>query len=162
MVAEIPQKKVAVPIQRYPRTGCSLLGKNLVQTLPIETHYHFLIHDDGGRGAAAIFINQILHGCRIAADIPIFVLYASRREVGPDGVARRSAGLGKDHDLLGHRSLDTTSINEPRYFSTYSIATDIFAVFCSIAATEQYFSSESRTASSTALRETAPPTVYVN
>ncbi len=39
-----------------------------------------------------------------------------------------------------------------------SISLVICAVFCSMADTEQYFSFDSRTASSTALRETLPPT----
>lgn len=39
-----------------------------------------------------------------------------------------------------------------------SISLVICAVFCSMAETEQYFSLDSRTASSTALRETVPPT----
>ncbi len=38
-----------------------------------------------------------------------------------------------------------------------SISLVICAVFCSMADTEQYFSFDSRTASSTALRETLPP-----
>jgi|HubBroStandDraft_6_1064221.scaffolds.fasta_scaffold00018_47 hypothetical protein len=41
--------------------------------------------------------------------------------------------------------------------SRYSIAVVIFAVFSSMAETEQYFSLERRTASSTALRDTLPP-----
>src|SRR5579864_4214988 len=43
-------------------------------------------------------------------------------------------------------------------YSTISILNEIFAVFSSMAETEQYFSLESFTASSTALRETLPVT----
>jgi len=46
--------------------------------------------------------------------------------------------------------------------SVYSISNLIFAVFSSIAETEQYFSFERRTASSMALWETLPPTRYFN
>jgi hypothetical protein len=42
--------------------------------------------------------------------------------------------------------------------SKYSMAVVIFAVFSTIAETEQYFSCDRRTASSTALGETFPPT----
>jgi hypothetical protein len=44
------------------------------------------------------------------------------------------------------------------YRSISSISEVILAVFCNMAETEQYFSLDSRTASSTALRETWPVT----
>ena len=46
--------------------------------------------------------------------------------------------------------------------SSSSISEVIFEVFSSMAETEQYFSFDSRTASSTDLRATLPPTTYVS
>ena len=89
-------------------------------------------------------------------------------------VARRTIRLGKDHNFLFcharvvckspqilRQLLRTTSTIRQRtiYDSISSISVVIFAVFCSIAETEQYFSSDRRTASSTDFRETLPPTL---
>ena len=65
--------------------------------------------------------------------------------------AIEAAGLGEEEDFPGHQF-------DPFYASKYSISAVIFAVFSSMAETEQYFSFERRTASSTALRDTLPPT----
>src|SRR5580704_9398434 len=46
--------------------------------------------------------------------------------------------------------------------SSYTISKVILALFSSMAETEQYFSLESRTASSTAFCETLPPTRSIN
>src|SRR5256885_937454 len=62
-------------------------------------------------------------------------------------------------------SLDWTADGCPYMLSAefrYSICTSIFAVFSSMAETEQYFSWERRTASSIALGETLPPTRYLS
>ena len=48
------------------------------------------------------------------------------------------------------------------YYSAYSIVALIFALFSSMAETEQYFSFESLTASSIAFFETLPLTTYFN
>jgi hypothetical protein len=61
MLAEMPHRSVAAPMYRYPRTGCFLFGKKLVQTLRIEAHHYFFPDNDSGRGTAAIFINEVLY-----------------------------------------------------------------------------------------------------
>jgi len=82
--------------------GCDLFAKELVQTFRVKTDHHFITDDDGGRGTAAIFINQVLNRDRIASDVALFELCTSRREVGRGSLARRSTGLGEYHDLLIH------------------------------------------------------------
>src|SRR5262249_25102957 len=91
--------------------------------------------------------------------------------------ARRSTGLAIDHDSLSLHSFpssacrsrctsDSCSIAALHFFWVSSaswltrwISVVMCAVLFSMAATPQYFSSERRTASSTALRETCPVTV---
>ena len=130
------------------------MAKELIETLGVESYHHLVSDDDGGCGTAAILVDQVLHRILVTADIAIFIRDSSLREVGPDCVARWSAGLGeKDNLCVGHRGMC-----QHNNYSAYSIARLIFAVFCSMAETEQYFSSDSRTASSTALWDTLPPT----
>jgi len=39
-VAEIPQQSVAAAIKMYPRTGCFLLGKELVESFGVKSDHH--------------------------------------------------------------------------------------------------------------------------
>ena len=78
----------------------------------------------------------------------------SDREIGVDGRGQRSTRLAEDNLFL-FRSMSQSALHS----SKYSIAIVIFAVFCSMAETEQYLSFESRTASSTALCDTLPATL---
>jgi hypothetical protein len=131
----------------------------LVQPLRIEAYDHFFPNYGGWGGTAAIFINQVTNGRRVKLDVALLVFDTPSREVGLKPFAGRSARLGEDDNLLFHCCVRRTSVHKRRiYFSLYSMWNVIFAVFCNMAATEQYFSSESRTASSIALCETFPPT----
>jgi hypothetical protein len=48
-------------------------------------------------------MNQVLHGSRIAADIPVIKLNTSRREVGPRRVAGWSTRLSEESNFqVGH------------------------------------------------------------
>ena len=153
----------------------------MVETLGVESHHHLVSDHDGWGGTAAIFINQFLHRGLITADIAVFVRDSSLREVGLYCLARWSAGLGEDDDFLFEHRFEIRAIYDlqgtiadvqlpisnlfddkmllvtprnriqPPYFPAYSISKLILTVCRSIAETEQYFSSESRTASSTAL-----------
>jgi RecA/RadA recombinase len=67
---------------RYPRKGCALVDKKLVQSFRIETHNHFVINDGGGSGTAAIFINQVAHRHGMGFDVALFVFDTPSREVG--------------------------------------------------------------------------------
>jgi hypothetical protein len=138
--------------------GWRLTGKELVQAFWIESDHYFVINDESGGGATLVFINQVLQRALINADIPFFELDAPPREKGLYRITRRTAGLSKQY-YLGHKQLRTESLTKGRRkFQTYSITNVTFAVFCSMAETEQYFSLESRTASSMAFFDTAPPT----
>lgn len=133
--------------------------EELVKTFAIEADDHRFADDDGRRAAAVVRAHQLAHRFRVAADVTVAVLNASLREVGLQRVARRSAGLGVGHDSLVGHAAPKTSRGLPRAQSAYSISLVIFAVFCSMAETEQYFSFERRTASSTAFFATLPLTV---
>jgi hypothetical protein len=81
-VAETPHKKVAVAMYRYPRSGCGLVDKELVQTFRIKPNYHFIIDNGGGGGTAVVFVYQVTHRHRVSLDVTFFVLDAPSREVG--------------------------------------------------------------------------------
>lgn len=137
------------------------LLQKFVQAFGIEADHHFFPDDEGGGRTALVAVNQFLDGGGIGAHVAVFKIDTSLREVGLDGPARRSAGLGKHNDFRwhGHLKGSDSHIAVLRFYPTSnSISAVIFAVACSIAETEQYFSLERRTASSTALRETGPPT----
>jgi hypothetical protein len=102
MLAEMPHNNAAAPMYAYPRTGCFLFSKKLVQSLRIESHHHIVADDNSGRGAAAIFINEVLNSGGIPADVAVLKCYASRREVGLGDLARRSTRLREDDDLFSH------------------------------------------------------------
>ena len=81
-LAEMPHKKVALAIDRYPRTGCFLLVKYLVQSLRVEAHDYLIVNHQRGCGTTAIFINQIADGHGVKLDVSLLVLDSSSREVG--------------------------------------------------------------------------------
>src|SRR5581483_6069117 len=49
-LAEMPHRKVALAMQRYPRSGCFLVGKYLVQAFRIETDNDFVVNHRRGCG----------------------------------------------------------------------------------------------------------------
>ena len=134
----------------------------MIQPIRIEADNHFFPNHRSWGGTAAIFINQVTHGRGMELDVPLLVVDTPSREVGLKPFAGRSAGLREDDDLFAHprvrRILAHKGSTISHGFSLYSISKVILAVFPTMAATEQYFSSESRTASSIALCETFPPT----
>ncbi len=101
----------------YPRRGCALFDKKLVQALRIKPDHHFFSNDDRGRGTTAIFINQVLDSLLVAAHIAILIRYASLREVGRSCMARWSARLSKDDNGSAHVDVRCTTRGEGNYFS---------------------------------------------
>ncbi len=81
------------------------MGKHLVEALGVEANHHLVAYHHGGGGAALILVYQFFDRGRIRADIAVFVLDTSLREVGLDDVARRSTRLGENYDLLLHHLL---------------------------------------------------------
>ena len=82
IVAEMPQRKVAVAMYRYPRSGCALVDNKLVQTFRIEAYDHLIIDDGCRRGTAAIFINQVADCHWMCFYVALFVFDSPSREVG--------------------------------------------------------------------------------
>ncbi len=189
-VAAAPQQNVAAAIKKYPRQGCdcwwplrglisaavTLLGKQLVQPVRIESDQDLVSDNNGRCGAALVGSDQLEDGLLVHADIFNFKWNPFLRKVGLSPGAWRSAGRAvNNHFLCCHSSSPKNEIRARRvplhYFAVRSpvstpfsagrsrISQVILAVLLSMAATLQYFSSESRTASSTALRETCPETV---
>ncbi len=81
------------------------MGKHLVEALGVEANHHLVAHYHGGSGAALILVYQFFDGGRIGANVAVFVLDTSLREVSRNDMAGRSAGLGKNYDLLLHHLL---------------------------------------------------------
>ncbi len=184
-VAEAPQQSVAIVINKYPRHGClatpggattaafaKLWRKHLVQPVRIKTDHDLLTDNNGWGGAAVVLPDQFKDRRLVHAYVFHFKLNTSRREVGLGHVARRSPRLAEDHYffLLHQKAPNCYLILvcslQLQFVALYFVSTplkrtsvEIWAVVFSIAETEQYFSSDNRTASSTALRETVPETV---
>ncbi len=116
--------------------------------------------------------HKLTDRCGVGANVAYFKRNTSLREVSLYPGAGWSAILAVYHNFfLGHAHLNTKIIFAAARIQklgptltyksdvhTYSISNSILAVFCSICETEQYFSSESRTASSIAFRLISPPT----
>ena len=102
---------------------------------------------------AAMLFGHLAAGFEVGADVTFFEDDLLGLEKTFHQLAGEAAGLGEEHDAGSHDCLCLPA----RYSLSCTISNVIFAVFSSMAETEQYFSFESRTASSTALRETLPP-----
>ena len=102
---------------------------------------------------------QLLHGLVVRND-----LTNAEISVAAQQSSGGSRGQATDRPRLNGALSGNTNEDSVRsvYPSRYSMAVVIFAVFSSSAETEQYFSFDKRTASSTALGETFPPTRYVS
>ena len=126
----------------------------MVKAVGIETFNHF----GSSRGenhqrwgsVALVGIEQFGAGGGVQTHFPFFKDDFFRFEKNLHDLAGETAGLGEEQDSKRHTSLQF-------YASAYSITVVIFAVLSSMAETEQYFSFERWTASSTALRDTLPP-----
>jgi hypothetical protein len=159
-VAATPQRNVAPAMYKYPRTGCALLAEDCVEPLRIEPNHYFLADHQSRRGMAAVFLRQVFDRVQIRRDVPRHERHPALRQKQLHDVAGRTIRVERTAPLSfsscglissGWRKHQTNRQNS-------SISTVIVAVFSSIADTEQYFSLESRTASSTAFRDTLPPT----
>ena len=76
--------------------------KKVVETFGVESNHHLIINDEGRSGTATIFVNQIVDGLLVAADVAFFKCDTPIQEVGLDEAARRSTRLGKEDYLLVH------------------------------------------------------------
>src|SRR5215510_6338688 len=125
-LAEIPQKRAAAAMKKYPRQGCGgrlvgalLFREHLFEPLRIETDHHLFIHDDGGRRAALIFFYKVTQRREIVAHVAFLKWYPSLREVGLGPGAGRSARLAEHDDrLLLHSTIRVANCDERcRYLS---------------------------------------------
>ena len=137
-----------------------LAGKKFVEAFRVKADHHLLPDYQRGRRAALVGLHQLPDCVGIAADVALLELDTSRREVGLDGSAGWSAGLGEYdngvfHSPLGFLDYQNRALNT----QMYSMTVVMVAVFCSMAETEQYFSLERRTASSMPFFETWPLTL---
>jgi hypothetical protein len=78
------------------------VAKKLVETFGVESNHHLIINDESGSGTAAIFVNQIVDGLLVAADVAFFECDTPIQEVGLNEAARRSTRLGKEDYFLVH------------------------------------------------------------
>ena len=115
--------------------------------------------------------HQLHQGLLVRAHVLGLKINTFLRKVALSPGARRSTRLAVNHDSLAHslfvsswsiifrawtRTYFFAAVSEPERIRISAV---MRAVLFSMAATEQYLSSESRTASSTALRETCPEIV---
>ena len=136
-----------------------LLSKYLFEPSWVESDHHLVANDNGRGRAALVFSYQLAHGTLVSAYVANFKIDSSRREEGRGSLARRSSRLRENNNALGgHISARLTDSAYDADTLTNSTSKLMAAVFCSMAETEQYLSLERCTASSTALRETLPPT----
>ena len=84
-------------------SGSSLLGEQLFQALPVETHNYFVIHNNSRSDLAAIGAHQLKYRLLVRAHIALFEWNTSLREVGLSRVAWRSAGLSEEDDFFRFR-----------------------------------------------------------
>src|SRR4051794_6439306 len=105
-VAEIPQHSAAEAMKRYPRTGC-LFGHELFESVGVKSDHHFFADHQSGRRAALIFVNEILDGLWISADITFLVGDPFLRKVALGPVARWSARLCEQDYGLSHVWLES-------------------------------------------------------
>jgi hypothetical protein len=110
-------------------------------------------------------VKQFLARRGVGTDVPLLKNDFARLEIDLHQLTGEATGLGVDENSRGHalhylkvRLSDKNFETTADYASRYSMWAVIFAVFSSMADTEQYFSFESRTASSTDLWDTLPPT----
>ncbi len=106
--AEMPQNKPAAAINKYPRMGCGLAGKGLINAALVESNDDLVTDHESGSGPAPIFINQVMHGLGIGTDVVVFKFDTPAREVGLGSAARRSARLAEhDYPLARHTRYET-------------------------------------------------------
>ena len=159
-VAEIPQHSAADAINRYPRIGC-LVGEEFFESVGIKSDHHFFADHQRRCGAALVFVDEVLNSLRILADIAFFVWNAFLRKVALGPRTRWSARLRENNYGFCHVLLEAR-IPSAEVFYSITISKLISAVFFNIPSTEQYFSIESRTASSTDFWFTGPATRYTS
>ncbi len=86
----------------YPRTGCALFGKELVETFGVKSNHHLIPDHKSRCRTASVLVNQVLHRTLITADVAVLVNDTSLREIALEGLAGRSAGLREDDDFFIH------------------------------------------------------------
>ncbi len=86
----------------YPRTGCALFGKELVETFGVKSNHHLIPDHKSWCRTASVLVNQVLHRTLITADVAVLVNDTSLREIALEGLAGRSAGLREDDDFFIH------------------------------------------------------------
>ena len=136
--------------------GVSLDSQHFIETRWIESDHDLIAHDDGRRGSALVFAGQFPDCLTVLGNIFFDERYTPLREVRLGPGAGRSTRLHEYNDrLFGHGGSRDKDVR----IQAYSISDLMETDFCNIWDTEQYFSLDSRTASSIAFRSTSPPTV---
>ena len=158
----------------------NLVGKHPVQLLRVETDHNCITDHNGGCGAAVVLTDQFINRLLVHADVFYFKLNSSLREEGLGRIAGWSPRLAEHYNFflphefseyLTQNSALTDKILLPaKGFTFFNFcfqlalsskitSVEICAVVFNMAETEQYFSSESLTASSAAFRDTFPAIV---
>jgi hypothetical protein len=75
-------------------------AEEFVDAIGVESDDDLIANDDGGSHTAVVGTDQFEYGTLVAADVAVFEIDTSAREVGLKGAARRSAGLGENNHLL--------------------------------------------------------------
>ena len=86
----------------YPRTGCALFGKQLVKTFGVKSNHHLIPNDKSWCGTASIFVEKVVNGTPITADVAVLVNDTSLREIGLECLAGWSPWLREDDDCFIH------------------------------------------------------------
>lgn len=107
----------------------------MLEALLVEADHDFVVNNDRGCGATLVLAHQVIHCVGVAGHIAFFEWDSSLREEGRGDVAGRSTGLSEDNDVVhGHFRY---SLTDAELAPRNSISLVIFAVFCSMAETEQ-------------------------
>jgi len=122
--------------------------------LGVKSDHHFVADHQRGCRAALVFVHKIFDRLRVAADVTFFEIDSFLRKVAFGPCARWSARLRKQNYGLCHSLVGSANPLLGAVSYSITISKLISAVFFSIASTEQYFSIDSRTASSTDFRFT--------
>src|ERR1041384_7123825 len=86
--------------------GALGLGKELVETIRVETDHDFLPDHQSGSGAAVVGAYKLKNEFLVGGDITLFEFDTSILEVSLDRPAGRSTGLRENDDVTRHGGMD--------------------------------------------------------